>query len=68
MKVEEILMMDQIINDRTEIYIRDDNFNIVACGNWFNDEVLDHSDDEAESFSWQDDNIVYIYLKEKEGR
>lgn len=65
MKVEEILMMDQIVNDRTEIYIRDGEFNMLASGNWFNDNVLDHSDDEVECFSWQDDNKVYIDVKQE---
>lgn len=52
-----------IINDMTEIYVRDEDFGLITHGNWYQDNIIDHIQDEIECFSWQDDNRVYIDLK-----
>lgn len=53
-----------IINDDTKITVRNSHFVIVAAGNWFNDNIQDYINKELESFSWQDNNKVFAYLKE----
>lgn len=63
MTVEEIMMNClEIVNDQTEIFIRED-FKVLAHGNWFQDHILDHMKDKVESFTWQDDNKIYIDVK-----
>lgn len=52
-----------LIKDDTEIYIRKGNFRVIASGNWYQDNVLDHMKDEIECFTWQDDNKLYIDVK-----
>lgn len=52
-----------IINDMTEIYVRDEDFGLITHGNWYQDNILDHVQDKIECFSWQDDNRVYIDLE-----
>ncbi len=53
-----------LIKDDTEIFIRqDENFNVLAHGNWYQDNMLEYMHHEAESFTWQDDNKLYIDLK-----
>lgn len=51
-----------IIKDDTEVYIRDTNFNLLAKGNWYEDHVVDYiiSIHPVKSFTWQDDNKIYI--------
>lgn len=52
------------IKDDTEIFIRQgEGFNVFAQGNWYEDKILDYADMEVESFTWQDDNKVYIDIK-----
>lgn len=62
MKVKEIFESG-LINDNTEIFIRDAEFNILAHGNWYNDNILYYEEYETESFTWQDDNKIYIDIK-----
>ena len=52
-----------IINDTTEIYIRDMSFGLITKGSWFQDNVLEHIKDEIDSYTWQDDNRIYVDLK-----
>lgn len=49
-----------LVNDDTEIYIKNENACVIARGNWYQDNVLDHMKDEIECFTWQDDNKLYI--------
>ena len=53
-----------LIKDDTEIFIRDNDFNVLAHGNWYQDNVLDSLDAKIESFTWQDDNKIYIDLNQ----
>lgn len=38
---------------------------VIAHGNWFQDNVLAHMNDEVECFAWMDDNKFYVDLREK---
>lgn len=60
-KVFEILLLD----DRTAVYIRDGDFHLLALGRWFESHVMSYSNFEVESFTWQDDNEVYIDVKQQ---
>lgn len=62
MTIEKLIDME-IINDKTEIYVRDTDFGLITHGNWFQDNILDHVQDKIDRYSWQDDNRVYIDLK-----
>lgn len=55
----------ELINDKTLIYIRND-FTLVALGNWYQDNILNYHDIEISAFTWQDNNELYIDLKEGE--
>lgn len=53
-----------LIDDRTEIVIREgEGFGTLARGNWYQDDILAYEDHEVESFTWQDDNRIYIDVK-----
>lgn len=52
-----------LINDDTEIWIRDLDSHVLAEGNWYQDNVLKYMNAELECFTWQDDNNFYIDLK-----
>lgn len=52
------------IDDDTTVILRNNLFQTIASGRWYNDQILDRSNDLVESFTWQDDNKVYIDLKE----
>lgn len=62
MKVFQIIEL-YIVTNETKIFIRDENLHVLANGNWFNDNVLDCLDYEVESFTWQDDNKIYVDVK-----
>ncbi len=61
MKIYDVLKLG-IIKDDTEVYIRDENFNVLAKGNWYEDHILDYTIETypVESFTWEDDNKIYI--------
>ena len=64
MTVEKIFEIG-IIDDNTEIFIRQgEYFKVLAHGNWYQDDILEYSEHEVESFTWQDDNKLYIDLKQ----
>ena len=63
MTIEKLYKMN-LINDDTELFIRDNDFNVLTHGNWYQDNVLDFLDHVIESFTWQDDNKIYIDVKE----
>ena len=62
MTLEKIYEMG-LINDNTEVFIRDSEFHVLSHGNWYQDEVLEYTDYEIESFTCQDDDKIYIDLK-----
>ena len=63
MTVNKIFTELGLINDDTEVYIRDTDSHVLAHGNWYQDNVLRYLDNEVESFTWQDDNNFYIDIK-----
>ena len=57
-----------LIKDDTEIFVRhSEGFKILAHGNWYQDNVLEYMHHEVESFTWQDDNKIYVDLAQQEG-
>ena len=63
MTLEKIYEMG-LIKDSTEIFVRQgDGFHTLAHGNWYQDDVLEYMHHDLESFTWQDDNKIYIDLK-----
>lgn len=63
MTVSKIFTELGLINDNTEVWIRDNDLHVLAHGNWYQDNVLRYLDNEVESFTWQDDNNFYIDIK-----
>lgn len=63
MTLEKISLTTELIEDDTIIYVRDKDMRVIAFGNWYQDNILDHMQDEIEFFTWQDDNKIYIDLK-----
>lgn len=57
------MLEKDLINDSTEVFIRDTDCHVLARGNWFQDNVLDYMNRAVESFTWQDDNKVFIDVK-----
>lgn len=52
-----------LVNDGTEIWCRDRDMHVLAHGNWYQDNVLEYRHREIESFTWQDDDELFIDLK-----
>lgn len=69
MKLRELITMS-VINDESNLTIFDmlnAGGSWHTSGKWFNDNILDFTDREVDSFYWDKNNIVKIYLsKEKE--
>ena len=63
MTVSKIFTELGLINDNTEVWIRDNDLHVLAHGNWYQDNVLRYLYNEVESFTWQDDNNFYIDIK-----
>lgn len=63
MTLEKLMLDAGLINDHTEIWIRDSEFQVLTHGNWYQDNVLDYAHCEIESFTWQNDNHIYIDVK-----
>jgi len=63
MTVEKVLELG-IVDDSTNVYIRDKDMNTLAKGNWYEDGILHYLNEQVESFTWQDDDYFYIDLKE----
>ena len=62
MTLEKIYEMG-LIEDYTEIFVRhSEGFKVLAHGNWYQDNVLEYTHREVESFTWQDDDKIYIDL------
>lgn len=65
--VEDIILEHGVVDDNTEIIIRnEDNFKLLAVGHWYDDEVLTFEGRKVTSYSWQDDNKVFIDVAEEE--
>lgn len=65
MRVRDIIDL-WFVEDSTEIWIRKDGESgmaVLAHGNWYQDDVLKCMDCQAGSFTWQDDDVVYIDIK-----
>lgn len=64
MKINEILLGLSITKDDTEIFVRNNEsttgFELLAEGYWYKDHILKYSDYPVVSFTWQDDNKIYI--------
>lgn len=63
MTLEKIYSMG-LINDSTEVWIRNADMHVLAYGNRHYDSILNHIYSEIEDFAWQDDNKIFINLKE----
>ena len=63
MTVEKIFVKIDLIDDKTEVWIRDDVSHVIAHGNWYEDNVIRYLNNEVESFTWQSDNNFYIDIK-----
>lgn len=61
MTIEKIFFMG-LIGDNTEVFIRNKSFHVLAHGNWYQDNILEYVHREVESFTWQDDEKIYIDL------
>ena len=57
-----LLYENGLITDDTLVIIRDDNFNELVSGEWYCDDVLIYGNCEIESFTWQDDEKIYVDL------
>lgn len=62
MNVKDILF-SEFVDDKTIITIRNNHFEFLAKGNWYQDHILDYKAHKAEAFSWQDDNHIFITIK-----
>ena len=52
-----------LVNNDTEIWVRDSDMRVLVHGDWERDLVLEYLDRELECFTWQDDDNFYIDLK-----
>lgn len=63
MTLEKIYEMG-LIKDNTEIFVRQgEGLHVLAHGNWYQDNILNYMRHEVESFTWQDDDKIYIDVK-----
>lgn len=60
MTLEKIYDME-LIGDNTKIYVRHYNrLSTIESGYWYQDQILKYMKAEIESFTWQDDNRLFI--------
>ena len=52
-----------LVNDDTEIWVRDSDMRVLVHGDWNRELVLEYLDSELECFAWQDDDNFFIDLK-----
>lgn len=67
MTLEKLLLESCLVNDQTTIIIRSDLFAVMAQGEWFTDQILGYTDKPIASFTWEEENKLYVDLKEEEG-
>lgn len=60
MKLANLTQITDIVNDNTIIIIRNTNFHTLTVGNWYQDNILEYNDREIITFTWQNDNKLYI--------
>lgn len=53
-----------LVNDNTNIYIRHPDMHVLACGHWYNDNILKYLERTVGSFVWQDNDEFFIDLKQ----
>jgi len=63
MTVNKIFEETGLVDDNTELFIRDSDFQVLARGSWYQDNILGYGEHEVESFTWQDDNKLYIDVR-----
>lgn len=51
-----------LIGDNTKVIIRVCDFHVVASGNWYNDDVIKYAHLTIESFTWQNNEKIYVDL------
>ena len=68
MTLENLLINhSELINDETFIYICDENTSsLLASGNWYQDNILDYTNNGISGFTCQDNNELYINIKKGE--
>lgn len=59
MTLEKLIFTD-LVNDSTLIIVRDGNFNVLASGMWYHEDVLEYADAKIESFTYECDNRIYV--------
>ena len=52
-----------LVNDDTEIWVRDSDMRVLVHGDWNRELVLEYLDSELECLTWQDDDNFFIDLK-----
>lgn len=52
----------KMVNDGIEVYIRDSESNVLAHGNWYQDNILKYTHSAAVGFTWQSGGRIYIDL------
>ena len=60
MKLANLTQITDIVNDNKIIIIRNTNFHMLTVGNWYQDNILEYNDREIITFTWQNDNKLYI--------
>ncbi len=45
------------------IIIRDQNIKKLSVGHWYEDKILDYADCDVSSFTWQNDNKIFIDIE-----
>ena len=66
MKLANLTQITDIVNDNTIIIIRNTNFHMLTVGNWYQDNILEYNDREIITFTWQNDNKLYIDIAQGE--
>lgn len=64
MTLERIIELG-LITDDTEVWLRNSEHHALAHGNWYQDAILDLMGREIERFVWQENNKVYVDVKEE---
>lgn len=60
MTLKQLYVDYDLINDSTRIVVRDSELRFHTEGHWFSDNVLNYGNREIRSFTWQDDNTVFV--------
>lgn len=63
MKVKDIIYSDLIKSGTSMVIREEESFRVVAEGERYDEEIVEHLDREVGAFTWQDDGLLYIDLK-----